>query len=621
MTVTAERVLHVADGVDLPIEYVTKAAAILAQRRKGKTYTAAVIAEELVDLGIPWVALDPTGAWWGLRASADGEEAGLPVVVIGGQHGDLPLERGAGAFVADLVLDHPGYYVLDLSLLESRSAEREFATAFAKRLLRRKMQPGMDFPLHLFIDEADMFVPQEKEGVGDVAMLGAFQGIVRRGGLHGLGVTLISQRPALVNKSALTQLDLLVLLRLVAGNDQDAVDKNYISRASSKEQRAELMGSLASLPVGTAWFFEPGGEPPLFVRTKVRERRTFNSSATPKPGEQRIEPRVLADVDLDEIRNLMGEAIERAESEDPVKLRGRIADLERRLHDWSAGREALEPGSVEALPGWDTYFREQGWLPPDEQPEPVRVEVPVATIADLDAIWALITAAKASGDQLVDALREVAQPLAQAILDAAAAASKPTPSPVVPSRPVEPERSAAGIMADSRREAPATPPAPPTGAPTVELNRRAERAVLAVLAQFPQGRTVQQVALMAGYAAKGGGFRGALSKLRTHGLIEGASDLTITEAGKVAIAGQWEPLPKGAALLDYWLGQMKRAAERAVLQTVYDAYPGRISPADVAEATDYEAAGGGFRGAISKLRTLGLIEGSADLRAADSLFE
>jgi uncharacterized coiled-coil protein SlyX len=437
-------------------------------------------------------------------------------------------------------------------------------------------------------------------------MLGAFQGIVRRGGLHGLGVTLISQRPALVNKSALTQLDLLVLLRLVAGNDQDAVDKNYISRASTKAQRLELMDSLASLPVGTAWFFEPGGEPPLFVRTKVRERRTFNSSATPKPGEERIEPRVLADVDLDVIRSLMSEAIERAAVEDPEVLRKRIRELEERDREADETIDRLESALLEAR----------------TQAEVVS-EVPVITEKDIADLRALV---ERVNDDLTAAVRPLTDTLVT-VTGYLAKAQGGIPAPAPAPAPVrEPDRSAAGIMADSRKaheEAAAPPPAPPTpGAPPVELNRRAERAVLAVLAQFPEGRTVQQVALMAGYAAKGGGYRGALSKLRTHGLIEGNTDLTITPAGKVAIAGQWEPLPKGQALLDYWLAQMKRAAERAVLQTVYDAYGNRISAAAIAEATGYEAAGGGFRGAISKLRTLGLIEGSNEsLRAADSLFE
>ncbi len=71
--------LRIAKNLSLPTEAITKTFALLAQRRKGKTYAASVMAEEMVDDKLPWVALDPTGAWWGLRSSADGKSAGLPV--------------------------------------------------------------------------------------------------------------------------------------------------------------------------------------------------------------------------------------------------------------------------------------------------------------------------------------------------------------------------------------------------------------------------------------------------------------------------------------------------------------------------------------------------------------
>ena len=40
--------------------------------------------------------MDPKGDWWGLRAAADGKGPGLPIVIVGGEHGDVPLEVGAG---------------------------------------------------------------------------------------------------------------------------------------------------------------------------------------------------------------------------------------------------------------------------------------------------------------------------------------------------------------------------------------------------------------------------------------------------------------------------------------------------------------------------------------------
>lgn len=94
--------LCLALDLELPVDYVTKTVGILAQRRKGKTYTANVIAEEFVAAGLPFVALDPTGAWWGLRASFDGSGPGLPVTILGGEHGDAPISRTDGKGVAEL---------------------------------------------------------------------------------------------------------------------------------------------------------------------------------------------------------------------------------------------------------------------------------------------------------------------------------------------------------------------------------------------------------------------------------------------------------------------------------------------------------------------------------------
>ena len=379
------RRLRISKEVSLPDDVVTKSVAILAQRRKGKTYTASVLAEEMVSAKLPFVALDPTGAWWGLRASADGEGPGLPVVILGGQHGDLPLERTAGRFIADLVLDHPGWYVVDFSSFESGAAERQFATDFAERLYRRKGQPDMDFPLHLFVDEADKFVPQRPGGgrgesrETDQRLLGAFEAIVRRGGLRGLGTTLISQRAAVVNKNVLEQIDLLIVLRVVGPNDRRAIE-DYLKADADDEQRKVLMGSLGSLDIGEAWLWEPGGDPPLFNRVRIRERRTFNSSATPKPGQKRVEPHRFADVDLAAIKEQMADSIERATRDDPKVLHRRIAELERQL------KTQATPASVERVV---------------EVPVEVLVEVP--HLASIEALDSLAESAQA----LVGAITEL----------------------------------------------------------------------------------------------------------------------------------------------------------------------------------------------------------------------
>ena len=68
--------------------------------------------------------VDPLGVWWGLRASADGGEAGYPVVVFGGKHADVPLTAEIGAALGRLVAGEALACVIDLSELGSNAARR-----------------------------------------------------------------------------------------------------------------------------------------------------------------------------------------------------------------------------------------------------------------------------------------------------------------------------------------------------------------------------------------------------------------------------------------------------------------------------------------------------------------
>ena len=62
------------------------------------------------------------------------------------------------------------------------------------------------------------------------------------------------------------------------------------------------------------------------------------------------------------------------------------------------------------------------------------------------------------------------------------------------------------------------------------------------------------------------------------------------------------------ALLQHWYGQLGKA-ERACLEALFEAHPAPLAKADVAARAGYEANGGGFNNALSRLRSLELISG------------
>ncbi len=69
--------LRISREFSLPAEAVSETFAMLAKRGVGKTYTAAVLVEELLKAGLRVVVVDPVGVWWGLRAAADGTGEGF----------------------------------------------------------------------------------------------------------------------------------------------------------------------------------------------------------------------------------------------------------------------------------------------------------------------------------------------------------------------------------------------------------------------------------------------------------------------------------------------------------------------------------------------------------------
>ncbi len=326
-------------GFSLPIELVTSTQAILARKRSGKSYTASVQAEELLSAKQQIAAINPTGAWWGLRSSASGDGAGFPVVVFGGDHADVPLEPHAGRMLAHALVEHGFSAIFDVGLMLTDDQIR-FTSDFASELLRINRTA-----LHLYIDEADTFAPQMVESRLQKLCLGTVSRLVKQGGVRGVGVTMITQRPADINKKVLSQVDILTVLRMSHPLDI-ASATGWIRSEVSAEFAREVGEALPSLPVGTA--FVCSASLGIGERIEVRARRTFNSGATPAPGELKVEPKVLATVDVQKLGREIAESAKRTQETSPEFLQRRIAELERSAKGGSGEEAATQLAALQA---------------------------------------------------------------------------------------------------------------------------------------------------------------------------------------------------------------------------------------------------------------------------------
>ncbi len=250
-------------GVKIPIDYISKVSAILAKRDSGKTYTAGVLEEELLDKRLPTIILDPMNAHWGIRTK-------YPVVIFGGSKADIEITKDDGEVIAELIINQNLTCIIDMSDWAFEEM-REFGATFGRTLYRLNTSPR-----HIIIEEADIFVPQK---IQNKECFLAFDAIVRRGRQKGLGVTMITQRPAVLNKDVLTQADVVFFMNLVAEQDMKVVNGLLDSSGIVKDEKKELIKKIMKFKQGEAIMFSPSWLNKIKY-FKVRERETHHAGAT-----------------------------------------------------------------------------------------------------------------------------------------------------------------------------------------------------------------------------------------------------------------------------------------------------------------------------------------------------
>lgn len=575
--------LRLSEDLSLPLDAVTQTFALIGQRGVGKTHTASVLIEEMLEQRQRVTVIDPIGVWWGLRSSADGKSDGYPVVIFGGDHADLPIEPAAGELIANLVVDQHIACVIDLSHMR-KGEQRTFMTAFTETLYHRNRDP-----LHLVVDEADLYAGQRPPKGGE-RLLGAMEDLVRRGRSRGVGMTLITQRPAVIHKDVLSQTSVLIALRLVSPQDAKALDA-WISQHDIANQRLAVLESLPSLPVGAAWVWSPGTYD-VFAKVAIRRRRTYDSSATPKVGERRQVPNQYASVDLEALSGKMSDLVDRAKESDPRHLQREVATLRRKL-------EAAQSASVAKAP--------RVALAKPEVVERIKiVNVPAldSAIADdlratVETLRGIASEANSKADAVVAALDEAMATSRRQEVEAARA-------PATPARRAAPEpreRPQQTVRVPSQ-----TPPPEPAEDSDYAKSRAGAKRIMESLAAFyPDPLTRSQVGALAKMKFKSGTFSTYLGELKRAALVESVGDRLVATALGVETVGVIPPRPTTTEeMYALWQGRLRAGAMR-MLDVVLAAPSSTASRQEVADGAELSIASGTFSTYLGELRRFDLL--------------
>ena len=586
----------IAADLKLPSDFATQTVFICGKRGSGKSSTGARIAEQLDKCNCRFAVLDPPDAWWGLKSSRDGKSPGIQAYVFGGRHADLPLESGAGALLADVVVDHRVNVIMSMRHFSNLERSR-FAIDFAARLFARNTEPLM-----LFCEEAHRLFPQSREEYGKGArveeMLGAMNKLLTEGRTSGIGVTVISQRPALVHATARNQAEVLVAHRIIGPHDRDAVEGWVKYHHQDEESRGEFLASLATLKTGECWFWGPEypeDNPIGLRRIRVLMPETYDSRRTPKPGEHRTDPKVLAPIDIEKLRDKMAATIERAKAEDPKFLKSEVARLKRELATKQpaaapaktvqvADPRAIDRAVKEVESKYRTVLAQHETLRKKIVQEVGSVAKRLGDIASHLMHLGGVESPKLPEPKFQHMEFSIPGPVIRPI--------KPNPNVEVPQhlrRSLYEEGRVHDDGVDKR------------------LRPGALRMLAACAMWYPKGIREGQVASQASVKRSGGSFSSYKSNLVTQGLIKVQGDLYYaTEAGMELAGNNDTQAPSNTEeVVALWAPKLRPGAMRMLEKLIY-ANGDALSDEELSVGAQVEMSGGSFSSYLSNLVTAGL---------------
>lgn len=303
-------------GDSLPVvEMLTGRGVVLGKSGSGKSNSASVIVEELLDDGYPVLIIDVDGEYFGLKEEYEllhlgaDEECDL---TVGPEHAEK---------IAELTLEQNIPVILDVSGYLHSEDQKELIKEVGRHLFAKEKK--LKKPFLMLVEEIHEYIPES--GLDDVGQM--LIKIAKRGRKHGLGLCGISQRPADVKKDFITQCDWYVWHRLTWDNDTKVVKRVLGS---------EYADAVQDFNDGEAFLHTDWDD--QIRRVRFRRKHTFDAGAT--PGLEEIERPDLKSVSEEILSEL--ETISESQQAKKNKLESLRSQLEERDEKIEELTEELE---------------------------------------------------------------------------------------------------------------------------------------------------------------------------------------------------------------------------------------------------------------------------------------
>lgn len=270
-------------GIEFPLELIYNKLFITGKTGSGKSWTCGVLMEEFERTGLQFVCWDALNAHSGLSA--------LPGVETISPQEDQTIDMPA--FIQRL--KNSGKSVVINLMGLSLGRQQQLVGDYCAALLESHFvdERGSRKSLMTIFEECQDFVPQQGRPL-------SFEPIVRLcklGRALGFGVTMISQRPAAVNKEALSQASVYLIHNVIQFRDLKALEEQ-MGFGNDRALIKRITAGIASAKSGECVGFSPDffREQGYIVIGKIRGDRRADHGGTnievrPRSAPAKPEPR------------------------------------------------------------------------------------------------------------------------------------------------------------------------------------------------------------------------------------------------------------------------------------------------------------------------------------------
>ena len=488
--------------------------------------------------------------------------------VLAGRHGgDCPADVRSAPLLARRLLELGASTIMGIYELQAHDRIR-FVRLFLESLINAPRD--LWHPVLVVVDEAHVFAPQ----VGEAESAASVIDLMTRGRKRGFCGILATQRISKLHKDAAAEANNKLIGRSALDVDMKRASDEL--GFSTREQQ----NSLRTLRPGEFFAFGPAVSD-VVTLVKVGPVETTH----PKAGQRAAAPpppREKVRAVLGQLADLPKEA--EAEAQTSAVLRRKNAELEVELRKARAAAPAPDPKVTAER---ESEIRKEAARSVHQQYGEVLMEIAKAADTTNNALNLAKSLAQFV-DTITEPRRESRPP--------AARTPEPAPAPrgLLP-RPTRKSSPPAGIRI-------------PIG----------ERSVLTACAQYPDGATREQLSILTGY--KRSSRDTYIQRLREKGYVEANDLIVATIEGISALGPDFQPLPTGDKLREYWLQRLPEG-ERAILEVLVSAFPRAVDRESIDQDTGYKRSSRDTY--IQRLKARQLVEnvGRGEVRASEVLFE